>query len=124
MGFKKVIIVELDGTEKVKLKFDRKIVRPKFEFEEEFEENAWEYGVEECILPLLKEEMQKERRGLRRNDVKYLYECPYCNFKSTFFYCVDLHAAFTEECYNRSRSQPCYPINKCVHLPTGRRFIP
>ena len=85
MGFKKVIIVELDGTEKVKLKFDRKIVRPKFEFEEEFEENAWEYGVEECILPLLKEEMQKERRGLRRNDVKYLYECPSCNYRIVSF---------------------------------------
>ena len=124
MGFKKVLVRELDGTEKIKLKIEKRIIRPKFEFEDEIEEAVWEFSMEDCILPFLKEEMRKARKGQRNKDVKYLYKCPYCDFKSGFFYCVDLHTAYSEKCYRLSHSNPCYPINRCIHKPTGRQFIP
>lgn len=123
MGFIKVLVRALDGTERIRLELERRIVRPKFEFEDEIEGCAWEFGVEECILPALKEEMKEAREGLRKIDVRYLYGCPYCNFKSRFFNCVDLHIAFTEKCYKYYQGSPCYPKNHCVHIPTGRQII-
>lgn len=137
MGFKNVLVRELDGTEEIKLRIDKKIIRPKFKFEDEIEDAVWEMGMEEAILPFLKEEMRKARKGQRRKDVKYLYSCPYCNFKSEFFHCVDLHTFYTEKCYKRSLTNPCLnknyritqvelrnPINLCIHKPTGKQFIP
>jgi len=124
MGFKNVLVRELDGTEEIKLRIAKKIIRPKFKFEDEIEDAVWEMGMEEAILPFLKEEMRKARKGQRGKDVKYLYSCPYCNFKSEFFHCVDLHTVYTEKCYKRSLTNPCYPINLCIHKPTGKQFIP
>jgi len=123
MKWKKVLIRELDGTEKIRLELERRIIRPKFEFKEEFEEEAWEFGVEECILPALKEEIYEYRKGLRKIDVLYAYGCPYCNFTSEFFNGVDLHIAYSKKCYRYSKIQPCYPINYCIHIPTGRSFL-
>ncbi len=91
----------------------KKIIRPKFEFSHEIEENAWEFGVEEYIIPSLKEEMKDARKGKRSKEIKYLYGCPYCSFKSEFFSCVDLHIVYSKSCYKRSKVQPCYPINLC-----------
>lgn len=123
MKFKRVLVRELDGTEKIRLELERRLIRPNFKFEDEIEECAWEFGMEECILPFLKEEIYKYLHGLRRNDVKYLYGCPYCNFKSKFFYGVDLHIAYSEKCWKYSKGQPCYPINHCIHIPTGRSYL-
>jgi len=124
MGFKNVLVRKLDGTEEIKLRIDKKIIRPKFTFEDEIEDAVWEMGMEEASLPLLKEEMREARKGLRRKDVKYLYKCPYCNFKSEFFHCIDLHIGYSEKCYKYSQKDPCYPINLCIHKPTGKQFIP
>jgi len=124
MKWKRVLIKELDGTERVRLELERRIIRPKFEFKEEFEEEAWEFGVEESILPLLKKEIHNFRKGLRRKDVFYGYGCPYCNFTSEFFHAVDLHIVYSEKCYENSKIKPCYPMNYCIHIPTGKQFIP
>ena len=123
MGFITVLVRELDGTERRKLKIDKKIARPRnFKFEDYIEECAWEFGVEECILPGLKEEMEKARKGLRRKDVRYLFGCPYCNFESEYFYCVDLHTAYTKKCYRASQVSPCYPINHCFVVINGKKY--
>jgi len=124
MGFKKVLEIGLDGIQRVKLRFEKKIIRPQFAFEDEIEEAIWELAMEESILPLLKEEMREARKGQRRKDVKYLFKCPYCSFKSEFFYCIDLHMAYNESCYRWNQKNPWYPINLCIHKPTGQQFIP
>lgn len=123
MKWKRVLIRKLDGTERVRLELERRIIKPKFEFEDEIEEHAWEFGVEEIIIPALKEEIHKYRKGLRRKEVFYMYGCPYCNFTSEFFYGVDLHIVYTENCYRSSKIQPCYPVNYCIHIPTGKQII-
>ena len=60
---------------------------------------------------------------LRKIDVLYAYGCPYCNFTSEFFNGVDLHIAYSKKCYRYSQIQPCYPINYCIHIPTGRQIL-
>ena len=123
--FKKVIIRELNGSERIKHKIVKKYCKPNaLKFEDNLDEQIWEFTLEDCLLPFLKEEMREARKGEREKDVKYLFECPYCSFKSTFFYCVDLHTHFTEKCRKQSIANPCYPINKCIHIPTGKQFIP
>lgn len=124
MKWQKVLIRETDGTERTRLELERRIIRPKFKFGDKIEENAWEFGIEESILPFLKEEIHEFIHGLRRKDVLYGFGCPYCNYTSEFFHAVDLHIAYSEECYKRSKIQPMYPINYCIHIPTESPFIP
>ena len=112
----------LDGTKRrTKIAY---ICRPNWTFKEPIEEYIWGDGVEDATIPLLKEEMEKERKGKRDQDVRYLYNCPYCDFQSPFFYCVDLHIAYSKSCYHKSKNYPYYPINHCIHKPTGRSYIP
>jgi hypothetical protein len=130
MGFKTVMIRNLDGSYRKKLKIDKKIAKPTWRltkekclsFEAEIEEYAWEYGVEEEILPFLKEETKDARKGLRNKSVLYSYGCPYCNFKTEFFYCVCLHIAYNEKCYRASQVSPCYPINHCYIVKNGKKY--
>jgi len=115
---KNITLRKMDGTEKRCWRLARQIARPKDpnffgDNEDGIEECAWEFGVEDCILPGLKDEIYDLLHGNRNPEVTYLYGCPYCGFKSQFFHGVDLHIAYSRNCFRRSQGQPCYPINHC-----------
>lgn len=123
MKWQKVLIRETDGTERTRLELERRIIRPKFKFGDKIEENAWEFGIEESILPFLKEEIHEFIHGLRRKDVLYGFGCPYCNYTSEFFHAVDLHIAYSEECHHKQDHQLKTKTDPFIHFKKITDFL-
>jgi hypothetical protein len=103
--------------------FEKHIIIPEeFEFETHIDQIAWEYGVETALIPFLKEEMKDHREGRKHEGVHYEFECPHCNFRSKYFYCVCLHIAYSRDCFQHDLTSPCYPINHCYIERNGKKY--
>jgi hypothetical protein len=92
-----------------------------FPFEDNLDKIIWEDQVEDNILSLLEEELEKKISDISEN-LHYEFSCPHCNYHSKLFYRICLHLAYDKECYLRDQASPCYPTNLCYIIKEGKKY--
>ncbi|WP_457558242.1 hypothetical protein [Candidatus Harpocratesius sp.] len=65
----------------------------------------------------LRESLKEEKKKRKQDGIPYLFGCPYCNFQSRYFNRILLHNTINENCLQRWKKSPCYPI--LLNFPDG-----